>query len=50
MDFSWRRMVAMLSHVQRAGWMPSAIAAFSAGMPKASHPMGCSTSNPRARL
>ena len=27
-----------------------AIAAFSAGMPKASHPIGCKTLNPRARL
>ena len=32
-----------------AGWIFSAIAAFSAGSPKASHPIGCSTLKPCAR-
>jgi hypothetical protein len=32
-----------------AGCTPFSIAAFSAGMPKASQPIGCSTSKPRIR-
>ena len=36
-------MWAMLSSVQRSGWVPCLMAAFSAGMPNASQPNGCST-------
>jgi len=36
--------VSMLAYVQVAGWLLLLIAAFSAGSPNASHPMGCSTS------
>ena len=50
MVFSWRRMVAMFSRVHWAGGTLFSIAAFSAGRPKASQPMGCSTLNPRAFL
>jgi hypothetical protein len=42
-------MYAMLSYVHFAGGTPFAIAAFSAGRPKASQPMGWSTLNPRIR-
>ena len=50
MDLSCRRMTAMLFQVHSAGCAPSAMAAFSAGIPKASQPIGCRTSKPRARL
>ena len=36
--------------VHFAGWMPRSRAAFSAGRPNASQPIGCSTEKPRARL
>jgi hypothetical protein len=36
-------MYAMLSRVHFAGGTPFLIAAFSAGRPNASHPIGCST-------
>ena len=44
MFWSWPRMVAMLAWVQAAGERPLSRAAFSAGRPKASQPIGCSTS------
>ncbi len=44
------RIAAMLSAVQRAGCTPRSRAAFSAGSPNASQPIGCSTVKPRARL
>ena len=50
MLFSWARIVAMFLWVQVPGWLLLSRAAFSAGMPNASHPIGCSTSKPRARL
>ena len=37
---------SMLAYVHVAGWLSLLIAAFSAGRPKASQPMGCSTSKP----
>jgi hypothetical protein len=43
-------MVAILSSVHLAGGTPLAMAAFSAGRPKASHPMGCSTFFPFMRM
>ena len=43
-------MVSMLARVHLAGCSPRSRAAFSAGRPKASHPMGWSTENPCARL
>jgi hypothetical protein len=36
-------MAAMFSKVQMAGWMPWRMAAFSAGRPKASNPIGNKT-------
>ena len=39
----------MLSKVQVAGWMLLRMAAFSAGSPKASNPIGKSTFLPRMR-
>ena len=50
MLLSCARMVAMFLWVQAAGEAPLSREAFSAGRPKASHPIGCSTSKPRARL
>ena len=48
-----RRMVAralsMLEYVHLAAWVLCLMAAFSAGRPKASKPMGCRTSKPRMR-
>ena len=41
---------AMVNKVQPLGSTPRSMAAFSAGRPKASQPMGCSTEKPRARL
>ena len=41
--------VAMLSYVHFAGWLLCLMAAFSAGRPKASQPIGCSTSKPFMR-
>ena len=41
---------AMFERVHSFGWIPRAIAAFSAGSPKASHPMGCSTLFPRIHM
>ncbi len=43
-------MLSMLSYVQRAGGTPFAIAAFSAGSPNASQPIGCSTLRPCMRM
>jgi hypothetical protein len=40
----------MLSYVHFAGGTPFAIAAFSAGKPKASQPMGCRTLCPLLRM
>ena len=48
--FIWAFMVAMFSYVHTAGCTPLSMAAFSAGRPKASHPIGWSTLNPRMRL
>jgi hypothetical protein len=42
-------MYAMLSRVHLAGGTPFLIAAFSAGSPNASQPMGCSTLLPCIR-
>ena len=50
MRCSSARMAAMFSRVHFAGWMPRSRAAFSAGRPNASQPIGCITENPRARL
>ena len=50
MPFSWARITAMFSRVHFAGWTFCFIAAFSAGRPKASQPMGWSTLKPLARL
>ena len=48
---AYRRMdafcVAMFSYVHSVGSMPRLIAAFSAGSPNASQPMGCRTLYPR---
>jgi hypothetical protein len=43
-------MLATLSSVQVRGWMLRLMAAFSAGRPKASKPMGCMTLWPRMRM
>ena len=43
-------MPAMFCRVQVSGWIPRLMAAFSAGRPSASQPMGCRTSNPRIVL
>ena len=40
---SWRRMFSTFFMVHSAGWMPLLMAAFSAGRPKASKPMGKKT-------
>ena len=50
MALSCFRMVAMFCSVHGAGWILFSLAAFSAGSPKASQPMGCSTLKTRARL
>ena len=42
-------MYAMFSRVHIAGATPASIAAFSAGRPKASQPIGCSTFFPSIR-
>ena len=44
-----RRMFSTLDMVHSKGWMPRDMAAFSAGRPKASKPMGCSTLYPCIR-
>jgi hypothetical protein len=49
-DFSCCFMYAMLSYVHFAGGTPFAIAAFSAGRPNASQPIGCSTLWPCMRM
>jgi len=49
-DWSWRFMMAMFSAVHLAGCVFLSMAAFSAGRPNASQPMGCSTLKPLARL
>jgi hypothetical protein len=43
-------IVSMFWYVQSAGCPPFSIAAFSAGIPKASNPIGCSTLCPVAFL
>ncbi len=43
-------MVRIFSSVKIRGWMPEAIAAFSAGRPKESQPIGERTLNPRIVL
>jgi hypothetical protein len=40
---SWRRMVSMFCIVQVNGWPPLLMAAFSAGNPNASKPIGRNT-------
>ena len=40
---NWRRMFSMFCIVQVNGWPPFLIAAFSAGSPKASKPIGKKT-------
>ena len=40
---NWRRMFSMFAIVQLNGWTPLLIAAFSAGRPKASKPIGKNT-------
>ena len=49
MRFMVARAWSMFLYVQAAAWVLSLMAAFSAGRPKASKPMGCSTSKPRMR-
>ena len=44
------RMFSMFSWVHTAGWTPLSMAAFSAGSPKASQPIGCNTLKPRIHL
>ena len=46
---SWVRMRSMFAIVQSYGWASPAIAAFSAGNPKASKPIGNITLKPRMR-
>jgi hypothetical protein len=46
----WERIISMLSNVHGAGWTLLRIAAFSAGNPKASNPIGKSTLKPLIRL
>ncbi len=46
---SWRRMVSMFVIVQSRGLMRFLIAAFSAGSPNASNPIGMNTLSPRIR-
>ena len=40
---NWRRMFSMFCIVHENGWPPLLIAAFSAGRPKASKPIGKNT-------
>ena len=46
---SWARMLAMFRAVTSAGGSPVRMAAFSAGSPKASYPMGWNTTCPVRR-
>ena len=46
----WTRIASMLRSVISSGWPPSLIAAFSAGRPNESKPIGRSTLNPLRRL
>jgi hypothetical protein len=48
-DRSWRRMLSMFRIVQTRGLMLFLIAAFSAGNPKASNPIGRNTFSPCIR-
>ncbi len=43
-------MPAMFCRVHFSGWMPRLMAAFSAGSPRASQPIGCMTLKPRIVL
>jgi len=47
---SWRRIFSMLAIVQSRGFMRFLIAAFSAGSPKPSKPIGRNTLKPCIRL
>jgi hypothetical protein len=47
--FSWPRIVSIFARVHVPGWTFFSIAAFSAGIPKASQPIGWSTSKPFIR-
>ena len=49
MRLSWAFMAAMFESVHALGWAPPLMAAFSAGRPKASKPMGWRTLLPRIR-
>ena len=49
-DFNCARMCAMFCRVHFAGGTPLLIAAFSAGNPNASHPIGCNTFRPCIRM
>jgi hypothetical protein len=44
--YRWKEVawVSMFAYVHSAGWVPFLIAAFSAGNPNESQPIGCSTS------
>ena len=46
---SWARMVSMLRYVHSRGWILFLIAAFSAGSPNASNPIGRKTLSPCIR-
>ena len=46
---SWRRMLSMFFNVHACGWILFLIAAFSAGRPKASKPIGMKTFSPCIR-
>ena len=46
---NWRRMTSMFCIVQVNGWPPFRMAAFSAGSPNASKPIGKNTLNPCMR-
>ena len=48
-DRSWRRMLSMFFRVHSRGWILFLIAAFSAGSPKASKPIGRKTFSPCMR-
>ena len=46
----WVTLETPLQLVETLAGTPLSMAAFSAGRPKASHPIGCSTLNPRIHL
>jgi hypothetical protein len=47
---SWPRIRSMFDIVHLYGWIPLSMAAFSAGSPKASKPIGKKTLYPRIRI